>query len=71
VENSLFENFSPITVYLPYREGQLIAQFHEFGKVEESQPYGEYIRSKGLLPGRLLNAYRPYLKRPAPAKSEV
>ncbi|MEW6502612.1 MAG: GTPase HflX [Chloroflexota bacterium] len=71
VENILFENFAPITVYIPYREGQLISQFHEYGKVEESQPFGEYIKIKGSLPGRLLNAYRPYLKRPAPAKSEV
>ncbi|MFZ6019000.1 MAG: hypothetical protein ACOYXO_05250, partial [Chloroflexota bacterium] len=67
----LFENFAPVTVYIPYREGQLIAQFHEFGKVEESQAFGEYIKIKGSLPGRLLTAYRPFTKRPTPAKSEV
>lgn len=71
VENILFENFAPVTVYIPYREGQLIAQFHEFGKVEESEPTGEYIKIKGSLPGRLLTAYRPFMKRPTPAKSEV
>ena len=71
VENILFENFAPVTVYIPYREGQLIAQFHEFGKVEESQAFGEYIKIKGSLPGRLLTAYRPFTKRPTPAKSEV
>lgn len=71
IENILFENFVAVTVYIPYREGQLIAQFHEFGKVEGSQPFGEYIKIKGTLPGRLLTAYRSYMKRPTPAKNEV
>ncbi len=67
IENLLFENFLPITVYLPYREGQLISWFHEQGKVEETRSMPDYMMIKGALPGRLHAQFHVYTRRPKPA----
>lgn len=70
IENLLFENFLPITVYLPYREGQLISWFHEQGKVEETRSMPDYMMIKGALPGRLHAQFHAYTRRPKPASEE-
>lgn len=60
IEKELFENYSPVTVQIPYTEGQLISLFHEQGQVTviENNRRGVYI--KGLIPGRLLARFAPY-----------
>ncbi len=60
IEEELFENFTPVTVQIPYTEGQLISLFHEQGQVTliEHNRKGVYIQ--GLIPGRLLARYAPY-----------
>lgn len=70
IENLLFENFLPITVYLPYREGQLISWFHEQGKVEETRSMPDYMMIKGALPGRLHAQFHAYTRRPKPVSEE-
>lgn len=67
VENALFENYLPITVFLPYREGQLISWFHEHGKVEETRSMPDYMMIKGSLPGRLHAQFHRFTRRPKPA----
>jgi GTP-binding protein HflX len=64
IEAALFENLVPITVYLPYREGQLISSFHELGRVDISTPFASFMEIKGALPARLLSAYEAYRTRP-------
>ncbi len=64
VETTLFEELTPITVHIPYQEGQLISLFHDYGKVESSTPAGQYITLKGSVPGRLLSEFRPFTKKP-------
>ncbi len=70
VENALFENYLPITVFLPYREGQLISWFHEHGKVEETRSMPDYMMIKGSLPGRLHAQFHRFTRRPKPASEE-
>lgn len=70
VEGLLFENFVPITVFLPYKAGQLISLFHEQGKVESTDPGVEMIKMRGAIPNRLLALFRPYTKPPKPAAGE-
>ena len=64
IEEQLFENFVPVEVFLPYKEGQLISLFHEMGKVEKSTPEGDLMDIKGSLPGRLVSSFEPFMKRP-------
>jgi len=60
IEVELYENFTPITVQIPYAEGQLISLFHEQGQVSviEHQHKGVYIQ--GFVPGRLVATFTPY-----------
>ena len=60
IEVELYENFTPITVQIPYAEGQLISLFHEQGQISviEHQHRGVYIQ--GFVPGRLLATFTPY-----------
>lgn len=70
IESALFEDLIPMTVYLPYKEGQLISMFHELGNVEESKAEAALLVIKGSLPARLLGAYVPYRKRPPKEKED-
>jgi len=60
IEVELYENFTPLTVQIPYAEGQLISLFHEQGQVAviEHQHKGVYIQ--GFVPGRLVATFTPY-----------
>ncbi len=61
IKTQLYESYLPIAVRLPYKEGGLIALFHEQGRVEriEQQHGGTIIQ--GRLPGRLLARYQEYV----------
>ncbi|KAA3647770.1 MAG: GTPase HflX [Chloroflexi bacterium] len=56
----LYEAYTPVEVDLPYKEGALIALFHEQGQIEhiEHTRKGAYI--EGRVPGRLVARYRPF-----------
>jgi GTP-binding protein HflX len=60
VQRELYENLAPVTVRLPYQQGQLISIFHEAGQVEriEHQRGGVFIQ--GRVPGRLLAQFNPW-----------
>jgi GTP-binding protein HflX len=60
IEKELFENFTDISVQIPYTEGQLISLFHEQGQVEQIEHTRKGVFIKGLIPGRLLARYTPF-----------
>lgn len=60
VEDELFETYVPITVRLPYQEGQLISLFHDQGQVEKVLNGRTGVVMQGQIPGRLLTRYRGF-----------
>jgi GTP-binding protein HflX len=64
VESQLFENYSGVTVHIPYRDGQLISLFYEQGRVESTRPSEGYLTIQGSLPNRLLYHFRDYFQAP-------
>jgi GTP-binding protein HflX len=61
VDRQLYEDFVSVTARLPYREGSLIALFHDQGQVELVEQYHGGTLIRGRLPGRLLARYKPFL----------
>jgi GTP-binding protein HflX len=59
VNADLFENYSPISVQIPYTEGQLISLFHEQGQIERIEHTRKGVFIQGLIPGRLLARFKP------------
>jgi GTP-binding protein HflX len=64
VESQLFENYTQVTVHIPYRHGHMISMFHERGKVESTHPVETYITIKGMLPTRMLFQFKDFMKPP-------
>ncbi|MBK5107213.1 MAG: GTPase HflX [Anaerolineales bacterium] len=60
VNQLLFENFVPVLLWLPYREGGLISMFHEQGHVEKVEHGEEGIQITGMLPQRLVARFSAY-----------
>jgi GTP-binding protein HflX len=60
VTQLLFENYVPVLLWLPYREGGLISMFHEQGHVEKVEHGEEGIQITGMLPQRLVARYSAY-----------
>ncbi len=60
IEGELFENFTQVTVEIPYTEGQLISLFHEQGQVVLIEHKRKGVFIQGHIPGRLLARYQPY-----------
>jgi GTP-binding protein HflX len=63
IETNLFESFTPITVRIPYQEGQLISQFHEQGQVISIDHQKDGVVIDGQLPARLRAKFSPYIIR--------
>ncbi len=63
IENSLFETNIPVKVKLPYREGQLIALFHDQGIVEKVSHSKESMTIQGSLPARIINRFERFIIR--------
>jgi GTP-binding protein HflX len=61
INDHLYQTFTPVIVSLPYKEGGLIAAFHEQGQVERVEQVHQAVLIHGRLPGRLLAQYQPYL----------
>jgi GTP-binding protein HflX len=60
IEHELYEGQTPIQVRLPYRRSDLVALFHDNGRVE-AEEYGETAFTvSGRLPARYLAIFRPY-----------
>jgi GTP-binding protein HflX len=62
IETELFEQMLPIKVWLSYKEGQLISLFHDQGVVEKVEHGRGGVSMQGLLPGRLLVRFQPFMK---------
>ena len=60
ISSELFENYSKISVQIPYAEGQLISLFHEQGQVEYIEHTRKGVFIQGLIPGRLLARYNGF-----------
>jgi GTP-binding protein HflX len=60
ISDELFENYSKISVQIPYAEGQLISLFHEQGQVEYIEHTRKGVFIQGLIPGRLLARYNGF-----------
>ncbi len=56
----LFERYTPVSVRLPYAQGQLISMFHELGQVERVENQRGGVLIDGRLPGRLIARYQPF-----------
>jgi GTP-binding protein HflX len=65
IEAELFEQMLPVKVRLPYKEGQLISLFHDQGQVEKVEHGRGGVTMHGLLPGRLLVRFQPFMKEKA------
>jgi GTP-binding protein HflX len=60
IGSTLYESFTPISVQLPYREGQLISLFHELGQIEHLVHQRKGVLIQGRVPGRLVARFRPW-----------
>jgi GTP-binding protein HflX len=61
IEAELFETMIPITVRLPYEEGQLISLFHEQGQVQKIEHGRGGVLLQGHIPGRLMARFQAYI----------
>ncbi len=71
IDAELFENFTQVTVQIPYTEGQLISLFHEQGQVVRIEHKRKGVYLQGYIPGRLLARYLPYQNIPAEEPDEL
>jgi GTP-binding protein HflX len=70
VEEELFEAYLPIKVRIPFKEGQLISLFHEFGQVHSLVHGEEGALLTGQIPRRLLYQFEPYLETDLPETAD-
>lgn len=61
VEKELYETYIPVSVRLPFSQGQLISLFHDQGQVEVSEHGRGGVLIEGSLPGRLVARFQPFL----------
>jgi GTP-binding protein HflX len=54
IKKGLYETYTPISVRLPYEQGNLISIFHESGKIERIEHERGGVLITGRLPGRLI-----------------
>ncbi len=63
IEAELFETMIPISVRLPYQEGQLISLFHEQGQVQTIEHSRGGVLLQGHIPGRLMARFQSYIQK--------
>jgi len=61
IEKQLFEAYVPIEVFLPYNQGGLASQFHQYGQIEFIEHGRKEVHIVGKLPVRYLSLYSNYL----------
>ena len=62
IKKELFDTYIPIQVSIPYKNGQLISLFHEFGKVEKIEHNVGSVTISGSIPGRLMAEFQRFSK---------
>ena len=70
IKEELFETFVPISVSIPYKNGQLISLFHEFGKVETIEHKVGSVSISGSIPGRLMAEFERFMQEQKSRKSD-
>lgn len=63
VGKHLYDQYVNIDVRLPYKEGALIALFHDQGLVDRIEHSNGGVHIRGRVPGRLVARYRSYMAR--------
>ncbi len=63
IKNELFERFTPISVTIPYSNGQLISLFHEFGKIDKIINNVGSVTISGSIPGRLMADFERFTQK--------
>lgn len=61
IERELYEQFQPLSVRIPYQQGQLISMFHEHGQVDHIEHDPEGVTISGSIPSRLMIHFQPYV----------
>ena len=64
IEKELFFNFIPITVKIPFQNGNLLSLLHEQGKIEEIQHQEDGAFVQGRVPVRFLSLFEPFFINP-------
>lgn len=54
VNETLFESFIPINVTIPYKSGELISEFHKYGRIDQIDHGIGEVNIIGKIPGRLI-----------------
>ncbi len=62
IKKELFERYSPISVTIPYKEGQLISLFHEFGRIDQISNNVGSVTITGSIPGRLAAEFERFTR---------
>ncbi|GAB4555191.1 MAG: GTPase HflX [Anaerolineales bacterium] len=60
VTQELYETYTPIQLWLPYQQGQLLSLFHEAGQVEKIEHGRGGVLIAGRIPGRLVAQFAEY-----------
>jgi GTP-binding protein HflX len=60
IKAELYENYTPIDVWLPYQEGQLISSFHESGQIDRIEHGRGGVQIYGRIPGRLVAQFKEW-----------
>lgn len=66
IETALEGTFEPVSIFLPYKRGDLLSLFHERGQVESEQHQADGVMIHGRLPAPLL----PYFEQFTQVKKE-
>jgi GTP-binding protein HflX len=70
ISSELYETLTPVTVRLPYQQGQLISLFHESGQVERLEHGRKAVLIQGRIPGRLLAQFMAWQVKPGEKEPE-
>ncbi len=72
IESTMFGTYINVNVRIPYQQGQLISIFHEQGQVDHVEHGRGGVLIRGMLPGRLMARFKPFLvNSKAPKVEEV
>ncbi len=69
VAEELYETYTPIQLWLPYQQGQLLSLFHEAGQVEKIEHGRGGVLIAGRIPGRLVAQFKEYQASRAPKEA--
>lgn len=64
IQESLYETYAPISVRLPYQQGNLISIFHEAGQIEKIEHERGGVFIEGRIPMRLLARFNGWESNP-------